>query len=412
MDTMVTTTRDRIWPKEGWTRVPMWVYSDAAIYQRELELFFYGPTWSYVGLECELPHVGDYKRTWIGERQVIVVRADDGKIVVMENRCAHRGARLCWQNKGHAKSFTCPYHQWNFALDGKLQGIPLKRGVAGKGGMPRDFDNQQHGLARLAVHCEGGSIWASFSESPPPFESYAGPEMLASLRRVFNGRPLRLLGYTRQNIQSNWKLYIENLKDPYHATLLHAFYVTFGFWRADAQSQSLPTGHGQHSVMTSQHVGRQTDSTTAEIARVDDSLVLNDAKTASTLPDFDDRLVGGWILFPSVVLHQQVNSLAMRQLVPKGPGEFELVWNFFGYADEDPELAARRIRHANLFGPAGFVSMEDGEVLVECQHSATSYPDRNAVIEMGGRDTEGQDHMVTEVMIRAFYKFYREAMGL
>src|SRR5690242_15394244 len=127
MDAMNTSLLARSWPKEGWTRVPMWVYCDPEIYRRELDLFFYGPTWNYVGLECEIPNVGDYKRAWIGERQVIVVRADDGNVAVMENRCAHRGARLCWQNKGHAESFTCPYHQWNYALDGKLQGIPLKR---------------------------------------------------------------------------------------------------------------------------------------------------------------------------------------------------------------------------------------------------------------------------------------------
>jgi anthranilate 1,2-dioxygenase large subunit len=263
------------------------------------------------------------------------------------------------------------------------------------------------------VHRESGSLWASFDPEPPAFADYTGPEMGHYLRRVFNGRPLQFLGTSRQTVQSNWKLYIENLKDPYHATLLHAFYVTFGFWRADAQSESLPVGRGQHSVMTSKHVGRKTGEDTAEIARAKQSLVLADPDTASTLPEaFDDGKVGGWILFPSVVLHQQVNSLAMRQIVPKGPNEFELVWNFFGYAGEDPALTERRIRHANLFGPAGFVSMEDGEVLVECQHSARSYGERNAVVEMGGRDTVGQDHMVTEVMIRGFYRYYREAMGL
>jgi len=70
------------------------------------------------------------------------------------------------------------------------------------------------------------------------------------------------------------------------------------------------------------------------------------------------------------------------------------------------------VRHANLYGPAGFVAMEDGEVLSESQLGAHHYGHRAAVVEMGGKDVEKQDHMVTEVLIRAFYKHYRAAMGL
>src|SRR3546814_10442163 len=84
---------ERIWPKEGSTRVPFWVYTDPDIYRRELELFFYGPSWNYVALDCEIPETGSYKRSWIGERQEVVVRGEGGQIHVWENRCAHRGAR-------------------------------------------------------------------------------------------------------------------------------------------------------------------------------------------------------------------------------------------------------------------------------------------------------------------------------
>jgi anthranilate 1,2-dioxygenase large subunit len=56
--------------------------------------------------------------------------------------------------------------------------------------------------------------------------------------------------------------------------------------------------------------------------------------------------------------------------------------------------------------------MEDGEVLSESQAGAHHAGAFSAVLEMGGRDVEPQDHMVTEVLIRAFYKHYREAMGL
>jgi anthranilate 1,2-dioxygenase large subunit len=167
--TLQAETAARTWPQEGWTRIPFWVYTDPELFEREMDHFFYGPSWNYVALDCEVPEPGSFKRSWIGERQVMVVRDRDGSIVVLENRCAHRGARVCWTNSGKVDSFTCPYHQWNFALDGKLQGVPLKRGALGKGGMPADFDNQQHALKRLSVHVEGGSVWASFDPKPPTF---------------------------------------------------------------------------------------------------------------------------------------------------------------------------------------------------------------------------------------------------
>ena len=406
-----TAVNDRVWPKEGWSRVPFWVYTDPDLYKRELDLFFYGRSWNYVALECEIPEKGSFKRSWIGERQVVVVRGDNDAVHIWENRCAHRGARLCLKNKGKEESFTCPYHQWNFALDGKLQGVPLKRGVLKKGGMPTDFDNATHSLTKLQVHVENGTIWASFHSNPPLFSEYSGPQVMQAIHRHFPGRKLKLLGYNRQLIPSNWKLYIENLKDPYHATLLHSFLITFGLWRADTQSESLPTVSG-HSLMMSRNVGKKKTDVNDGMTRFKDSLELHDKDSVTPLREFDDGQVVAITHFPSVVVHQQANTFGMRHIIPKGIDSFELAWTFFGYEDDSQEMTRLRIRHANLYGPAGYVAMEDGEVLSESQAGAHHADAFNAVLEMGGRDVEPQDHMVTEVLIRAFYKHYREAMGL
>jgi anthranilate 1,2-dioxygenase large subunit len=128
--------------------------------------------------------------------------------------------------------------------------------------------------------------------------------------------------------------------------------------------------------------------------------------------EFEDGKVVGLCHFPTVVLHQQANTLGMRHIIPKGVDSFELSWTYYGYEDEDEAMTRLRVRHANLYGPAGYVAMEDGEVLAESQLGTHGYEHRAAVVEMGGRDVAPQDHMVTEVMIRAFYKHYREALGL
>ena len=91
----------RRWPIEGLTRIPFWVYTDPAIYAREQERIFRGPSWSYVGLDAEIPNPGDYKRTYIGDKSVVVIRGKDGGVAAVENRCAHRGLQFCQTHLGN-----------------------------------------------------------------------------------------------------------------------------------------------------------------------------------------------------------------------------------------------------------------------------------------------------------------------
>ena len=135
------------WPAEGLTRIPDWVYTDPAIYQREVETIFHGRTWNYVALECEIPRSGDFIRSNVGPTPVVVARAEDGTINVFENRCAHRASEFCRELGGNAKEFVCPYHQWSYDLKGNLAGVPFRRGVAGQGGMPADFKPPNTGCA-------------------------------------------------------------------------------------------------------------------------------------------------------------------------------------------------------------------------------------------------------------------------
>src|SRR6185437_11383286 len=225
-----------LWPEEGLTRIPDWVYTDQLVYEREVERIFHGPTWNFVALEAEIPNPGDFKRSFVGPTPVIVARDRDGAARVAENRCAHRGAELCRAARGNAKELVCPYHQWTYDLAGNLIGVPFRRGVKKEGGMPASFSPAEHGLRQLRVATRGGAVFASFAEQLEPLEEYLGPEILTDFDAVFDGRKLQLLGYYRNTVPANWKLYHENLKDPYHATLLHAYLVTFGLLVAGNKS--------------------------------------------------------------------------------------------------------------------------------------------------------------------------------
>jgi salicylate 5-hydroxylase large subunit len=141
--------------------------------------------------------------------------------------------------------------------------------------------------------------------------------------------------------------------------------------------------------------------------------VLADPRILDVVHEFPgEDTVGMITIFPSVILQQQVNSLSIRQIVPKGPGGFDFHWTHWCYTDDTPEMRRRRTRQANLFGPAGLVSADDGEVIEMSQQGAAAFPDEAALVVMGGRDVACADHQVTETAIRGMYRYWREVMGL
>ncbi len=117
-------------------------------------------------------------------------------------------------------------------------------------------------------------------------------------------------------------------------------------------------------------------------------------------------------LWPNLIIQQQSNTIAMRQIQPRNPASFELSWTFFGYADDDAAMTTRRLRQANLMSASGLVSGDDSEIIKLARDGLTPYPDVDALLEMGGRDTADTEHMVTETAIRVFYKHYRSVMEL
>src|SRR5437588_12897278 len=138
-------------PRNDLSHVPFRVYTDQELYALEQERICRGPAWNFLALECELPNSGDYETTYVGDAPVIVVRGMDGAINAMVNRCAHKGALICYKPRGNVREFNCVYHNWTYDLTGKLTGVAFRRGVGGKGGLAADFDQAAHGLERLRV---------------------------------------------------------------------------------------------------------------------------------------------------------------------------------------------------------------------------------------------------------------------
>ena len=401
-------------PHSDGSRVPYRVFDSAAVYAREQERIYRGPTWSFLGLEAEIPEPGDFKSTYIGETPVVMTRAEDGTLAAWVNRCAHRGAAVCRLPRGNALSHSCVYHQWNYGTKGNLQGVPFRRGQKNMTGMPPDFDPKQHNLQQLRVDSYHGLVFATFSSSVVDLPDYIGPQMRPWVDRVFC-KPIVYLGCTRQFSNSNWKLYLENVKDPYHASLLHMFHTTFNIFRVNMKAHAIADeATGLHNIVVA--IRNETDGSdsykTQNIRTYDDSFRLEDDSLLALVPEYAEVATNHiQPIFPQLVIQQIHNTLVARQLLPKGPDSFELVFHFFGYADDTPELRALRIKQANLVGPAGYISMEDTEATELVQHGIAGHGDRASVLEMSRAAPDERATLITEGLVRKFWVGYQRLMG-
>ena len=164
------------------------------------------------------------------------------------------------------------------------------------------------------------------------------------VRRVMK-EPVKVLGSYSQILNNNWKLYMDNVKDSYHASLLHLFFTTFHINRLSQTGGVIVGGDGGHHVSYSM---TNTGTRGAEYER--DRMRSANAGFGLEAPgllESVDEIGDGVTLqilsvFPGFVLQQIFNSLAVRQIIPRGIDRSELVWTCFGYASDDAAMTARR----------------------------------------------------------------------
>lgn len=414
-DEVSATARLPQWP-QGLTRVPYWIFQRDDVHALEQERIFRGPVWHYLCLEQDVRETGDFRTTFVGDAPVVVTRGAQGQIHAFENRCAHRGALICLDEEGKTKQgFSCVYHAWSYDLEGTLNGIAFMRGMKGKGGgMPPDFKMSDHGPRKLRVETVHGLVFGTFSADAPSLLEFLGDEIEQRIARVLKGRkPVVLARYT-QSLPNNWKLYIENVKDSYHASILHLFFTTFELNRLNYTGGVIVEGDGGHHVSFNQLDRTKVDAAYAQQnIRSESDYKLADPSLLKGFEEFADGITLQILtVFPTFVLQQIQNSVAVRQIVPRGPNSADLNWTILGFEDDTPDQRMVRLKQANLVGPAGFISMEDGCVGGFVQRGVAGAPDLQAVLEMGGKDAVSSESRVTEGGLRGFWKRYRALMNL
>jgi terephthalate 1,2-dioxygenase oxygenase component alpha subunit len=178
---------------------------------------------------------------------VVVVKDDDGEIYAFENRCAHRGALIALEKSGKPAQLPVRLPRLELQPPGRPDRRGLREGRQGAGRHAGLFCKEDHGprKLRMAVYC--GLVFGSFSDDVPPIEEYLGDEICQRIERVLH-KPVQVIGRFTQALPNNWKLYVENVKDSYHASLLHLFFTTFELNRLSQKGGVIVDESGGHHV--------------------------------------------------------------------------------------------------------------------------------------------------------------------
>jgi phenylpropionate dioxygenase-like ring-hydroxylating dioxygenase large terminal subunit len=199
-------------------RVHRTIYTDPAIFEAEMRLI-YERTWVFIGHESEVAQPGDYKTTWMGRNPVIMCRDKNGEIFVLMNRCMHRGALVCREERGNSTAFRCSYHGWTYNNRGELAVVTSRTGYG------PDFDQRALGLIRAArVESYRGFVFASLNPDLLPLDQHLGPARYyldLGLDAAPEGEIEVRSGAQRYAYPANWKFQIENWTDHYHAAIVH-----------------------------------------------------------------------------------------------------------------------------------------------------------------------------------------------
>lgn len=354
------------------------VFSDSEIYVAEQEAVF-GHSWLFIGHELQLPDVGSYLTTYMGEDGVIAVRDRAGDVRVYLNSCPHRGMQLCSRDQGRAKNFKCPFHAWTFNLQGELIAVPgFEEGYHG------ELDTEQWGLIEVArVENYGGLIFASFDKDIEPLPDYLG-DAKWYLDLVLNRTERGIVPFPGKNqwtYNGNWKLKAENFAgDNAHVAWTHQSLVelTGGQFSFDGDAPGTRSfmsgtdkGHGfivvsvDDSALVSPDLQSHRDSVKAEA----------ETRLTAAQTDVSNAIRIGNV-FPNFGFVESFGWAALRVYHPKGPGKTEIWTWLFAEKDMPPALLAEvRGSFISSSSNSGTIESDDTEMWTRAQ-AAHSKPYR------------------------------------
>ncbi|MBT5455684.1 MAG: hypothetical protein HOK82_03695, partial [Rhodospirillaceae bacterium] len=140
---------------------------------------------------------------------------------------------------------------------------------------------------------------------------------------------------------------------------------------------------------------------------------LEDGRVVSYRPEADSPWsVTMMTVWPNFIVQRELNTLGVRQIVPRGPGEYDMYWTMFGFEDDDADMRDRRLCQANLMGPAGYLGAEDHEAIAFVQDGVEHTVPGSGLVTLDSEVEGTSTNLISESAIRAMYRHYCGVMGL
>jgi choline monooxygenase len=192
--------------------IPASWYRDPRVAELEARAVF-GRSWQMVGRAEQVEKPGQFITADLAGEPIVVVRASDGALRAFYNVCRHHAAAVVTEACGQAAILRCPYHGWNYGLDGSLKGAPEFEGV-------KNFDRRQNGLKAVRSETWEQFLWVNLDPDASPLTEFLG----GLIPRVGSLAISQLYFFESRvyDIGCNWKVFVDNYLDGgYHVPHLH-----------------------------------------------------------------------------------------------------------------------------------------------------------------------------------------------
>ena len=139
------------------------LFTEAGVFAAERERIFARP-WMAADHVTRLAEDGRYFRFDADSRSIVVTRDAEGRLHALRNVCIHAGYPVCDAEEGAGERLMCPYHGWEYALDGRLVEPELSSRI----------DPSRLRMTSYPVSLRDGLLFVAPSTGPVPHESIAG----------------------------------------------------------------------------------------------------------------------------------------------------------------------------------------------------------------------------------------------
>jgi len=326
-------------PIESSTTPPFEWYTNPQFYQQEVKQVFQR-CWIPVGRLDQVRNVGDYFTSDVAGNPIVVTRDKSQQLRAHHNVCRHKAAIVASEEdetQHRCEYFQCPYHGWEYHLDGRLKKAPML-------GPQEEFDASDHGLKSVAVDTWGPSV---FVDLDAHLGGANNPRSILEDVAPISG-PLEELGFSdlkfyrryTYDLNCNWKVFVDNSLDGgYHVAYAH---------------EGLAQGLEMDRFET--HIHERSSIQICDTTGGDKRL--------------GDRVMYAY-LFPNFFINRYGHMMDTNTVYPLGVDKCRVVFDFY-FDYDDPESWESRKAMRNSISSSHTIQEEDIDICESAQRGMNS----------------------------------------